>query len=173
METPGSSGEPDVTVPKTGYLERKLLWIDVISPARHDVAGNGRRASALSSACCHFGKLGTRTRFVGEHVQAGFQSRQDRVDLLRIAAREHDDIAWLLLRDALEEIGAGMNFEVPRGWRVAAHVEASNATQMSDQIGAERRVNVDRRIDLLVHLFLHEGCVKMTGAQRDEANRLH
>ena len=52
---------------------------------------------------------------VGQHVQAGFESRDDPLDLAAVAAREDGDTARRLVSHPVEKIGAGMHVEPPIG----------------------------------------------------------
>ena len=52
---------------------------------------------------------------VGQHMQAGFESRDDPLDLAAVAAREDGDTARQLVSHPVEKIGAGMHVEAPIG----------------------------------------------------------
>jgi hypothetical protein len=63
------------------------------------------------------------------------------------------------------------DLELPRRRRVLPRVERGDAAEVLEQVGADRRVDVDaRRDDARIHLLLDQAGVKVPGVERHEAH---
>ena len=75
-------------------------------------------------------------RLVGEHVQAGFESGNDALDLAAVAAREDGNTARRFVPHPVEKIGAGMHLQPPIGGSLRPPVIPVDAGQVIDQVRA-------------------------------------
>jgi hypothetical protein len=81
---------------------------------------------------------------VGQHVKAGLDGGLEVVDLLLIAPGQDDDVARPVAAQAFEIIGSRVDLQLPGGRVGGPAVEAGDAAQVGEQVGSQRRVDVDR-----------------------------
>ena len=94
--------------------------------------------------------------------------------LPRLRPGEDDRVARALAQHALEEVGAGVDLELPGGGaRPARRLKRDDAREVVDEVRAQRRVDVHRLRDARVHLLLDERGVEVAGVEGDEADLRH
>src|SRR5262245_13123793 len=79
----------------------------------------------------------------------------------------------MLSEHPLEEVGPGVDLELPRRRTIGAAIERRDTRQVLEEIGAERRVDVDALGDAGIHLFLHEPGMEMSGINRHQPDLGH
>ena len=144
-------------------------------PLGHDIENNQLLLLGSAQNLFEFGQVlwHDDPRLVGQDMQPGMNRRLDRVDLAPVAAGKHHNIAGPFLQHPIQGFWPGMDFQLPSGGPFDSGVEAGNALEVGQQVGAKRGVNVHNRIDSVVHFFLDKGGMKMARIEGHQANDRH
>ncbi len=110
---------------------------------------------------------------VHQRVEPGVQRGLDAVDLAAVAPGEDHRVARPVAQHLGQEVGRGVDLELPARRVVRALVEAGHAREMVDQVRTERRVDVDHLGDARIHLLLHQGGVEVAGIEGHETDVRH
>jgi hypothetical protein len=108
---------------------------------------------------------------VGQHIQPGLDGAQDVLSLVRVVARENDDVAALLLQHAFEIVRPRVELGAPVRRLVLALVEALDALQMFEHVITARCVDMHQRVDAFVHELLHQRGVEVARIERHDTHR--
>ena len=107
-------------------------------------------------------------------LQAGVDRGRMRSILPRLRPESTTDVARPVAQHPLEEVRRRRGPRAPSVVGLAARwLNAAIALEVVDEVGAERRVDVDARRDAGVHLLLHEGGVEMAGIEGHQADIGH
>ena len=146
-----------------------------LEPLGHDVVRDQAPGIGLRQCRLHLRQIVRlqNPRLVGQHAETGVDRPGDLIDLQAVAPREDHHVARVLVQHAIDEVRAGVHFELPRGRALLARVERRNPVQVSDEIGSERSEHVDASRNVRIHLLLNERRMEMTRGERHEPYSRH
>lgn len=142
---------------------------------RHDVVGDDAAGVGLAERGLELRQVlrPEHPWLVGQHVQARLDRAQDLVDLDAVAPGEDDNVARTVAEHPGETVRTGVHFPGPRCRTRRAVIEAGEAVQVGDQVGADGRENVDAAVHVRIHLAVDERGVEVAGVEGHESDVCH
>ncbi len=107
-------------------------------------------------------------RLVGEDVQARIDRGGDILGLAAVVARQNHDAARFVGLHPFEVVGSDIDLLLPTGRLIRAAVEAFDPSEVLLHFRPVGGIDVDHRVDLLVHRLLDESGVVMPRIENDQ-----